>query len=128
MGYMCKYLGKDSVHPDSQVFKHPVGRYWGVWHRDKLLKSPEEVELTEENYCRIRRAIYKKREVKKRSKRSNNGSKKGSTSGSKKGSKLRSKEDFNRTRRKQLGRPGIKEFMREEEVKKLVDYYDPIPF
>jgi len=118
MGYLCKYLGKDSVHPDSQVFKNPVGRHWGVWNRGELQKPPEVVEISQKVYSRLRRVVYKKREAKIRER----------SKEVKKKKKLKGKEDFNRRSKVQKQIPGIKEFMTEKNSRILLDYFDPVPF
>jgi hypothetical protein len=114
MGYLNKYLGKDSVHPDSQVFTNPVGRYWGVWGKKELLKKPDEIELTGKAYARVRRVLYKQKEVKAKRRKSS--------------CFLKRKCSFNRCAKRQLDMPGTKTFMDEKLALRLLNVIDPPPF
>jgi hypothetical protein len=114
MGYLCKYLGKDSVHPDSQVFANPVGRYWGVWGKKYLLKKPDEIELTGKAFARVRRVLYKQKEVKAKRRKSS--------------CFLKRKCSFNRCAKRQMEMPGTKTFMDEKLSLRLLNVIDPPPF
>jgi hypothetical protein len=113
MGYICKYLGKDSVHPSSQVFKDPVGRYWGVWHKSKLHAPIDQVMVPGRVYDKIRRTLRKKREARHRNKPTKI---------------LKGKEAFNHRQARQMLRPGTRDFMTSEVSWKLLSFYDPPPF
>jgi hypothetical protein len=109
VGYVGKYLGKDSVHPDSQVFKSPVGRYWGVWNKKRLLSEPEKVKISKEEYLKLRRVFLKYR-----------------AKGKKKSA--RGKENLNSCTQKQLGAPGLRCFLKKSTVEKLYQVTETIPF
>jgi len=109
MCYLGKYLGKDSVHPDSQVFKNPVGRYWGVWRKEALLQEPETVTVDRETYLKIRRVL---REYKAR----------------KRTRKPKGRETLNRSVTIERASPGIRCFLSDKCGKRLVDLYDEVPF
>lgn len=115
--YLIKYTGKDSTHPDSQVFNRPVGRYWGIWQKDELLAEAEIYQISEKLHDQLRRMTRRKRDAKirafrKRSGRSGRGH----------------KEGYNSTPLKQLGKPGFSEIMNRRTALKLLYYFDPIPF
>lgn len=110
IGYLGKYLGKDSVHPGSQVFKSPVGRYWGVWNKKKLLLEPEIKKIDKQEYLKIRRVFLKLRKK------------------SQKKRKPVGKEKLNSCTQKQLGAPGLRCFVNKDTVKKLHRITETIPF
>jgi hypothetical protein len=60
--YMAKYQAKAEKGGDKQEFDFPVGRYWGIFNRDKLAIQKEEIELDRTLYFKIRRIIKKKLE------------------------------------------------------------------
>jgi len=60
--YMAKYQTKAEKGGLKQEFDYPVGRYWGIFNRDKLAIQKEEIELDRKLYFKIRRIIKKKLE------------------------------------------------------------------
>lgn len=60
--YLSKYLSKSEKGGVPQEFKYPVGRYWGVFHRDRISASKEEFEIDANMFFKIRRVIKKKLE------------------------------------------------------------------
>lgn len=106
MGYLLKYLGKDSVHPESQVFKSPVGRYWGIWNKDRLLKTPEKIEVKKDVFLKARRVLRKKRESVPR----------------------KQNKGFREIKKVHKEIRGRKEFLSSETSWKLLTLLDPPPF
>lgn len=60
--YIAKYQAKDEKGGVKQEFDYPVGRYWGIFNRDKVAIQKEEIELDRKLYFKIRRIIKKKLE------------------------------------------------------------------
>lgn len=52
--YAAKYLGKDV--PRSWMSK-TVGRWWGAFNRPALARSEQTIELTDRQFCRLRRVL-----------------------------------------------------------------------
>lgn len=68
MWYTAKYLAKVEKGGEKQVFDLPVGRYWGVWNKERLLADRQTGEITESGAVRIVRVIRKYYESKNRRK------------------------------------------------------------
>jgi len=111
MAYLGKYLGKDSVHPESQVFENPVGRYWGVWYKARLLVPPMTVAVDRSTYLKCRRTLRTYREKKHKGRPRKGG-----------------KENANKCQEREEQAPGLRCFMAEDDARRLLDCYDPVPF
>lgn len=57
--YLSKYISKSEKGGAPQEFNYPVGRYWGVFKRDRLAVSKEEFEIDRNMFFKIRRVIKK---------------------------------------------------------------------
>ena len=55
MFYVSKYVAKYEKGGEKQVFEYPIGRYWGVWHKEKLHIEKVVFEVTREQMVRLRR-------------------------------------------------------------------------
>jgi len=119
MIYLGKYLGKDSVHPKSQVYKHPVGRHWGVWNKAELLVEPQTSYISQDQYKTLRRIFRGVRKSAEREKRKRTGVKP---------IKLKGTEDFNKSKNRELCMPGAKCYIEAKQIEKILDYVDPPPF
>lgn len=60
--YIAKYQAKAEKGGDKQEFDYPVGRYWGIFKREKLAIQKEEIELDRKLFFKIRRVMKKKLE------------------------------------------------------------------
>jgi hypothetical protein len=58
--YLAKYVGKDSMHPKSQVFNVPVGRHWGIWGKERICEEPETIAVSPDVFGRYKRIIKRK--------------------------------------------------------------------
>lgn len=58
--YLSKYQTKTEKGGVPQEFDYPVGRYWGVFSREKLSISKEEFEIDSKLFFKIRRVLKKK--------------------------------------------------------------------
>jgi len=119
MIYLGKYLGKDSVHPKSQVYKYPVGRHWGVWNKAELLVEPETSYVSQDQYKTLRRIFRSKRKSDERERRKKTGTKP---------QKLKGKENFNKSKNRELLMPGAKCYIEAKEIEKILAHVDPPPF
>lgn len=63
--YMLKYLAVKEKKGREQTFSYPVGRYWGVWNKEKLTEDNETGNLSEAGAVRIVRVVRKYYEKKK---------------------------------------------------------------
>lgn len=68
MWYTSKYLATVDKKGRLQVYDYPVGRYWGVWNKERLLAGRQTGEITESGAVRIVRVIRKYYESKNRRK------------------------------------------------------------
>lgn len=120
MRYLGKYLGKDSVHPESQVFSEPVGRYWGVWGRKELMLEPKVLEIDQATFSKARRILsaYREAKAKEYCRKKNLTYKKGH--GKQKQKLLQGKG--------QKSMPGVRCFLDSESSKRLIDHLDIPPF
>jgi len=58
--YCSKYQAKSEKGGVPQQFDYPVGRYWGVFNREKLSISKEEFEIDSNLFFKIRRVLKRK--------------------------------------------------------------------
>lgn len=68
--YLAKYQTKEEKGGLRQEFAYKVGRYWGVFNRERIAIRKERMELDPALYFRIRRVMRKNAEKKMRRKRS----------------------------------------------------------
>lgn len=57
--YVSKYVAKSNKGGEAQEFDKPIGRYWGVWNKPRLLESVAQVQVSVAGYIRIRRIVRK---------------------------------------------------------------------
>lgn len=58
--YQAKYQTKDEKGGVKQEFDYPVGRYWGIFNREKIVVRMIEFEIDKNLFFKVRRVIRKK--------------------------------------------------------------------